>query len=141
MAHFNISPETVGREEDGFEQVPELNIWIDQDTPGLVPQTLKPLLDKRIELKTLTSTLPGWDPRKEIYKARAAAHKWLLVTCFGYLGYKNARFGRIEAHQSVTAYSRECLLRAKEAAEGGGRRVYQGTIFSYLYRGKCADLT
>jgi DNA polymerase-2 len=53
----------------------------------------------------------------------AAAHKWLLVTCFGYLGYKNARFGRIEAHQAVTAYSRECLLRAKEAAEDAGYTV------------------
>jgi DNA polymerase-2 len=41
----------------------------------------------------------------------------LLVTCFGYLGYKNARFGRIEAHEAVTAYGREALLRAKEAAE------------------------
>jgi DNA polymerase-2 len=33
------------------------------------------------------------------------------------LGYKNARFGRIEAHEAVTAYGREALLRAKEAAE------------------------
>jgi DNA polymerase-2 len=45
------------------------------------------------------------------------------VTCFGYLGYKNARFGRIEAHQAVTAYSRECLLQAKEAAEDTGFTV------------------
>jgi DNA polymerase-2 len=58
-----------------------------------------------------------------VYKARAAAHKWLLVTCFGYLGYKNARFGRIEAHESVTAYGREALMRAKEAAEDLGYEV------------------
>jgi DNA polymerase-2 len=45
------------------------------------------------------------------------------VTCFGYLGYKNARFGRIEAHQAVTAYGREALLRAKEAAEDLGFEV------------------
>jgi DNA polymerase-2 len=44
----------------------------------------------------------------------------LLVTCFGYLGYKNARFGCIEAHQAVTAYSRECLLLAKEAVKDAG---------------------
>ncbi len=123
MAHFNISPETVGQELPGSEQVPELNLWIDRETPGLIPETLKPLLDKRIALKSLTPTLPRWDPRKEVYKAKAAAHKWLLVTCFGYLGYKNARFGRIEAHQSVTAYSRECLLRAKEVAEEAGFTV------------------
>ena len=103
--------------------VPELNLWVDQSTPGLVPQTLQPLLEKRIALKQRMAELPRWDPRKQQYKARAAAHKWLLVTCFGYLGYKNARFGRIEAHQAVTAYSRECLLRAKEAAEDLGYTV------------------
>ena len=45
------------------------------------------------------------------------------MTCFGYLGYKNARFGRIESHEAVTAYGRECLLRAKEAAEDLGGTV------------------
>ncbi|MCJ7716985.1 MAG: hypothetical protein MUO54_10770, partial [Anaerolineales bacterium] len=54
---------------------------------------------------------------------RSSAHKWLLVTCFGCLGYKNARFGRIEAHEAVTAYGREALLRAKEAAEDLGYQV------------------
>jgi DNA polymerase elongation subunit (family B) len=44
----------------------------------------------------------------------------MLVTCFGYLGYKNARFGRIEAHESVNAYSRDAILQAKEIAEGHG---------------------
>jgi DNA polymerase-2 len=47
----------------------------------------------------------------------------LLVTCFGYLGYKNARFGRIEAHEAVTTWGREALLRAKEAAEKMGFSV------------------
>jgi DNA polymerase-2 len=67
--------------------------------------------------------LPAWHPRRAAYKARTSAHKWLLVTCFGYLGYKNARFGRIEAHEAVTAYGRETLLRAKEAAEDLGYEV------------------
>jgi DNA polymerase-2 len=67
--------------------------------------------------------MPKWDPRRKTYQARASAHKWLLVTCFGYLGYKNARFGRIEAHEAVTAYGREALLRAKEAAEDLGFTV------------------
>ncbi len=123
MKRFNLSPETIGRERPGAVQVPELDLWVDQDRPGLVPQTLSPLLDKRIALKARLAVLPKWDPRRAVYKARAAAHKWLLVTCFGYLGFDKARFGRIEAHQAVTAYSRECLLRAKEAAEDLGYTV------------------
>ena len=120
MARFNVSPETVGPPRPGAAHVPELDLWVARDRPGLVPQTLQPLLEKRIAFKTRGAQMPAWDPRRALFKARAAAHKWLLVTCFGYLGYKNARFGRIEAHQAVTAYSRECLLRAKEAAEDAG---------------------
>jgi DNA polymerase elongation subunit (family B) len=44
----------------------------------------------------------------------------MLVTCFGYLGYRNARFGRIEAHEAVTAFGRESLLQAKEICEEEG---------------------
>jgi len=123
MERFNISPETVGMEGSDADHVPELGIHVDRERPGLVPQTLKPLLDKRLEIKTSLATMPSWDPRRKLFKARASAHKWLLVTCFGYLGYKNARFGRIEAHESVTAYGREALLLAKEAAEDMGLTV------------------
>jgi DNA polymerase-2 len=110
MVRCNISPETIP------------NTLADPlpSNPGLVPQTLAPLLKKRIELKRLNGSRPAWDPRAAREKARAQAHKWLLVTCFGYLGYKNARFGRIEAHEAVTANGREALMLAKEAAEDAG---------------------
>jgi DNA polymerase-2 len=123
MARFNISPETVGKSAPGARMVPALGIPVDQERQGLVPQTLDPLLKKRLEIKMQLAALPHWDPRRVAYKARASAHKWLLVTCFGYLGYKNARFGRIEAHEAVTAYGRELLLTAKEAAEDMGCTV------------------
>lgn len=117
MVHFNISPETIGPNVPEASLVPQLNMYIDQQHPGLVPRTLEPLLKKRIAMKYAQATLPKWDPRVKRYKMCSQAHKWLLVTCFGYLGYKNARFGRIEAHQAVTAYGREILIEAKEAAE------------------------
>jgi DNA polymerase-2 len=120
MVRFNISPETAG--ENPFNPT-DLQPFPDPQSPGLVPLTLAPLLEKRLKLKASLGQLPAWDPRRRAHQARASAHKWLLVTCFGYLGYKNARFGRIEAHQAVTAYSRECLLRAKEAAEDLGYTV------------------
>jgi DNA polymerase-2 len=120
MVHFNISPETVGSSRLIANAAPELGAPGDPQPPGLVPQTLAPLLKKRLALKTRLATLPPWHPQRQAFKARTSAHKWLLVTCFGYLGYKNARFGRIEAHEAVTAYGREALLRAKEAAEDLG---------------------
>jgi DNA polymerase-2 len=123
MARFNVSPETVGTERPTAEVVPELGVIVDRQRPGLIPQTLSPLLDKRLAIKTRLASLPPWDPRRLRYQASTSAHKWLLVTCFGYLGYKNARFGRIEAHEAVTAYGREALMRAKEAAEDMGFTV------------------
>ncbi len=90
---------------------------------GLVPQTLQPLLEKRLALKAQLLTLNKRDCRYEELKARSAALKWLLVVCFGYLGYKNARFGRIEGHEAVTGISRELMMQAKEVAEEMGFRV------------------
>ncbi|HEY5731789.1 MAG TPA: DNA polymerase domain-containing protein [Anaerolineales bacterium] len=119
MVHFNISPETIlsGRHD------PETGLPLTKPETGLVPQTLKPLLEKRIAIKGELLTMSKWDIRYKHYKAMSSAHKWLLVTCFGYLGYKNARFGRIEAHEAVTAYGRDALLLAKEAAEDMGYEV------------------
>jgi DNA polymerase-2 len=125
MVHFNISPETILPNTNAENLVPALGLSIDTSQEGLIPKALRPLLQKRIELKKYLASTPPWDPLYKNFKRRASALKWLLVTCFGYLGYKNARFGRIEAHQAVTAYGREALLRAKEAAEDMGYEVIQ----------------
>jgi DNA polymerase-2 len=131
MVRYNISPETAGNEqEEDWENTDgsmvEAEVLQRLGNPGqtgLVPMTLAPLLEKRIALKTRMANTPAWRPERKLDQARSAAHKWLLVTCFGYLGYQNARFGRIEAHEAVTAFGREALLRAKDAAEDSGCKV------------------
>jgi DNA polymerase-2 len=123
MVNFNVSPETVGTTCCQGEPIPELETPICRHRQGLVPETLAPLLEKRNRYKVLMRELPEEDPRVERYRRRYSAHKWLLVTCFGYLGYKNARFGRIEAHEAVNAYGRDVLLRTKELVEERGFRV------------------
>ena len=114
MVNHNISPETTPlRGQAGKENVPD----------GLVPQTLRPLLEKRLTLKNILLELNPRDCRVKSLKARSAALKWLLVVCFGYLGYKNARFGKIESHEAVTGISRELMMQAKEVAEDMGFEV------------------
>lgn len=127
MARFNISPETVNCACCPDPRVPEIGYSICQKRRGLIPETLEPLIQKRVEYKKRICTMPD-SPERQVYRRRQSAHKWLLVTCFGYLGYKNARFGRIEAHEAVTAYGRECLLRAKEIAEARGFRVLHANV-------------
>jgi DNA polymerase-2 len=123
MVHYNVSPETVQARCCEGEPVPELGTSICRHREGLVPETLAPLLEKRNRYKDMIRLLPPGDRRRQRFERRYSAHKWLLVTCFGYLGYKNARFGRIEAHEAVNAYGREVLLQAKELVEDAGFRV------------------
>lgn len=119
MVVHNISPETVLCSCCSNSVVPEAGYNICTKRRGLIPLTLAPLVERRRILKGLMRK--AHDERmREIYEARRTAIKWMLVSCFGYMGYKNAKFGRIEAHESVTAFGRETLLRAKEMAEERG---------------------
>ncbi len=115
IVNANISPETRGKPGAA---------------PGLIPRTLQPLLLKRLALKRRYAALDPHDCRAAELKARQTALKWLLVVCFGYLGYKNARFGRVESHEAVTALSREWLLQAKEIAEDRGFTVLHMVVDS-----------
>lgn len=117
VVQFNISPETIKRGRPTAELIPELEMLVDHEHLGLLPLTLAPLVEKRTKLKHALRTLSQHDCRYEPYKDKTAAHKWLIVTCIGYLGFKSARFGCIETHETILGYSREVMLRAQEAAE------------------------
>ena len=108
----------------GNDPVPEAGYRLCHRREGLVPKTLRPILALREQLKARARELPPEEAAP--YKQRQTALKWMLVTCFGYLGYKNARFGKIEAHEAVTAYGRDKLLCAKEIFEAAGFTVLHG---------------
>lgn len=121
MVEHNVSPETVNCRCCSNSAVPELGYTICENRIGIVPSTLRPVVAKRAFYKKEKKRLKKLgDPRWHLFDHRQNSLKWMLVTCFGYLGYKNARFGRIEAHESVNAYSRDAILRAKEVAENNG---------------------
>ncbi|MGC2434762.1 MAG: DNA polymerase domain-containing protein, partial [Desulfobaccales bacterium] len=104
--------------------VPEAGYHLCRRREGLVPRTLRPILALREQLKARAREVGG--EAAAPYRERQTALKWMLVTCFGYLGYKNARFGKIEAHEAVTAHGRDKLLTAKEISEAAGFRVLHG---------------
>ncbi|MDQ7819895.1 MAG: DNA polymerase domain-containing protein [Armatimonadota bacterium] len=133
MATYNISPETVGCGCCPESRVPEIGVTVCRRRRGLVPQVLDHLLARRAYYKRRRRETAG--SQRALYDQRQTALKWCLVTSFGYLGYRNARFGRIEAHEAVTAYAREMLLRAKETAESRGFRMLHALVDSlWLYR-------
>jgi hypothetical protein len=85
-SNHNISPEKLGKEDTD---------------DGLIPQTLRPLVEKRLALKKHLLELDPRDCQVQELKQRSAALKWLLVVCFGYLGYKNAHCASHVCGQSI----------------------------------------
>ena len=134
MARFNISPETVNCPccPDG-ERIPELGYRICQKRRGITSRVVERLIAKRTELKKLQKASPPDIALR--FKLQRDSLKWLLVCCFGYTGYKNARFGKIEAHEAINAVARETLLVAKEIAENDGFQLIHALVDSlYVWK-------
>ena len=132
MAEKNVSPETVNCGCCHNGKVPEIGYTICEKRRGLVSESLAPIIKKRIAYKVLREEAKkaGDLEAYNRYDERASALKWSLVCCFGYLGYRNARFGCIEAHESVSAYSREYLTVAREICEDRGWRLLHANVDS-----------
>jgi DNA polymerase elongation subunit (family B) len=131
MATHNISAETIlcSHCPNSKLRVPELGYNICEKRTGIVPKTLRLILRKRADYKQLRSEAE--DPKlREVYDRRQNALKWILVTSFGYLGYKNAKFGKVDAHIAVCAFAREALLRTAHLAEQHGFQVVHGIVDS-----------
>jgi DNA polymerase-2 len=134
MARFNISPETVNCPCcPDAPRIPELGYRICQKRRGITSRVVERLIAKRCELKKLLKTTPPDTALR--MKLQRDSMKWLLVCCFGYTGYKNARFGKIEAHEAINAVARETLLVAKEIAEADGFELIHALVDSlYVWK-------
>jgi DNA polymerase-2 len=134
MARFNISPETVNCPCcPDAPRIPELGYRVCQKRRGITSRVVERLIAKRIELKKLQKTAAPAIAQR--FKLQRDSLKWLLVCCFGYTGYKNARFGKIEAHEAINAVARETLLVAKELAENRGFELIHALVDSlYVWR-------
>jgi DNA polymerase-2 len=129
MARFNISPETVNCPCcPDAPRIPELGYRICQKRRGITSRVVERLIAKRTQLKKLQKTSEPTIAAR--FKLQRDSLKWLLVCCFGYTGYKNARFGKIEAHEAINAVARETLLVAKEIAESRGFELLHALVDS-----------
>ena len=139
MYRKNISAETVRCAccPDSDNRVPELDWNVCKKRDGIVPLAIKIIVEKRLHYKELKRTAKGADYDR--YNARQAALKWLGVTTFGYLGFNNAKFGRIDAHIAVCAWDRKILLDTARIAERKGFEVIHGIVDSLWVQKEGAD--
>jgi DNA polymerase I len=103
-------------------QVPGLKTHTCARTHGFLGRVVAPIIERRMELKSQTKR------KGDLFDLQQNALKWLLVTCFGYTGYKNARFGRIEAHEAICAWARDILLATISIAEDEGWNVLHAIV-------------
>jgi len=130
----NVSPDVIRCDcHSDRTDVPELGYSI-CDEQGYLVDVLEPIIDARDEIKSaIRSEQQQDDPDEERLAeldGRSSALKWILVACFGYQGFSNAKFGRIECHEAINAFAREILLTAKQQLEAGGWRVLHGIVDS-----------
>jgi len=100
-------------------------------TPGRIsflPEALEGLLSRRLIYKKM-------DGESVVYHSRNVALKWLLLTSFGYTGYKNAKFGKIEVHERITELGRKALAEAIAVAHENGFEMIHGIVDSLWIRG------
>ncbi|MFD1646069.1 type B DNA-directed DNA polymerase [Haloarchaeobius litoreus] len=130
----NVSPDVIRCEcHRHRDDVPGLGYAI-CDERGYLVDVLQPIIDARDEIKSeIRREEQRDDPNQERLaelRGRSGALKWILVACFGYQGFSNAKYGRIECHEAINAFAREILLDAKQRLEEGGWRVVHGIVDS-----------
>ncbi|WP_290817983.1 DNA polymerase domain-containing protein [Halovivax sp.] len=136
IREYNVSPETVDcaccrPDADGTprDAVPELGYRICERS-GFLPEVLGTLLDHRAKIKRRLGDGGLEESEARRLRGESGAIKWVLVSCFGYQGYRNAKFGRIECHEAINAYARGILLDAKDRLQAGGWRIVHGIVDS-----------
>jgi DNA polymerase elongation subunit (family B) len=130
----NVSPDVIRCDcHSDREDVPELGYSICEEK-GYLVDVLQPIINARDEIKAEIKRESQRDhpdqQRLDALEGRSNALKWILVACFGYQGFSNAKFGRIECHEAINAFAREILLNTKTRLEKGGWRVLHGIVDS-----------
>jgi len=131
MVKNNISAETVLCNccPNSRLRIPDLNYHICEKRLGVVPKSLDLVVSKRLQYKRLKNEIED-ETLRGVYDRRQAALKWILVTCFGYLGYRNAKFGTVDGHMGVCAFGRDTFLKASRMAEARDFEVIHGIVDS-----------
>jgi DNA polymerase-2 len=125
--NHNISAETIISDKEPFERAPGIPVRVSLQQKGLVPMAIKPILDRRMQYKKNPTALN---------KERALGLKWVLVTSYGYLRFREFKLGMPSSHMAICAYAREALIGAAQLAEEKGFEVIHGIIDSLFIKKK-----
>ncbi|MFW5746974.1 MAG: DNA polymerase domain-containing protein [Nanoarchaeota archaeon] len=121
IKNFNISAETLLDLKGPFRAVPGVPVRISHRWQGYVARAVTPFLEKRMEYKR--------NPTSRNLR-RASGLKWILVSSYGYLRFREFKLGIPSAHMAIGAFAREIIIRAARLAEQRGFTVIHGIVDS-----------
>jgi len=105
---------------------------------GILPEVIGPCLERRLRLKKVKRMLPAGSRERLYCEQRVDALKMILVTAYGIAGCCRNRFGNVVAFEEINRRSRDCMLRAKAAAESRGFHIVYSNVDSLFVRRKGA---
>jgi len=119
---LNIDPLTINCEcckNDQDKNIINVNnstYWFCKKKKGFIPETLKSLVERRVELKNLMKKEENLE-KKKILDVQQQALKILVNSAYGYLGFSRARWYSKECAESVTAYGRKYIQYVMDEAK------------------------
>ena len=123
----NISAECILADEGPFVSIPGVPIKTSMKYKGLIPIALKPFIDRRMYYKKNPSA---------VNNKRAFGLKWVLVSCYGYLRFREFKLGIPTSHMAICAFARETLLKVIHLAEERGFEVVHAIVDSVYIKKK-----
>jgi len=135
MISHNVSPDSLGckHKECRAKNASPNKHWFCTREKGLVPQILKSLFEKRMEIKREAKALGKKGKGFGLLNARQHALKILLNSFYGYLGYSRSRFYSRESASAITAWARQYVKWVgKKAEETGFKLLYSDTDSAFL---------
>ena len=121
MRARNISAEQILCDTPPYTYAPGIPVRISQHREGYVARAISPFIERRMHYKK--------NPTRQNL-IRAAGLKWVLVSSYGYLRFREFKLGIPSSHMAIGAYARELLLTTAKIAEQQGFRIVHGIIDS-----------
>lgn len=135
MISHNVSPDSLACEHKECKEknISPNNQWFCSKKTGLMPEIIKSLFEKRMEIKKEAKKIDKKDKRYAMLNARQHALKILLNSFYGYLGYSRSRFYCRECASAITAWARQYVQWVgKEAENTGFELLYSDTDSAFL---------
>jgi len=141
MISFNISPDTLSRENCDCFVAPEVGHRFLKKPDGFFKRILRMLIERRREIKRQMKELDYSSPQYLLLNIKQETLKILTNSFYGYTGWGMARWYCRECAEATTAWGRHFIKTSAKMAEDMGFEVLYGDTDSIFIKKDGMDLS